>query len=302
MPRVISIGSTVSMVDFTDYYDRTVGAITIDDNFDKTTRSVSCRFALVNPPSVPTPYQIVEIYYPDQETGSGSNTIFSGIIKSITKRIAAYHPVNANTAVYDIVAESWEVRGSDFELINYAEFYSQKFGYIVKSIIDNYLPHLDSSSLSGTEGPTLERVIFVNRRPNEAITQLCEKSGYYWYVTPDRKVYINYIGGTNFSPLVIADNSIQHRKIDLQLVDNIDSKINDLFLRIASIKGAFTQQQIPLDGFTGNYPLRAKPYGLADVVPIVDEFNGGDTPTYPDEGKWNVEDDEQLLYLQDGLS
>ena len=300
MPRVISIGSTVSMVDFTDYYDRTVGAITIDDNFDKTTRSVSCRFALVNPPSVPTPYQIVEIYYPDQETGSGSNTIFSGIIKSITKRIAAYHPVNANTAVYDIVAESWEVRGSDFELINYAEFYSQKFGYIVKSIIDNYLPHLDSSSLSGTEGPTLERVIFVNRRPNEAITQLCEKSGYYWYVTPDRKVYINYIGGTNFSPLVIADNSIQHRKIDLQLVDNIDSKINDLFLRIASIKGAFTQQQIPLDGFTGNYPLRAKPYGLADVVPIVDEFNGGDTPTYPDEGKWNVEDDEQLLYLQDG--
>ena len=112
------------------------------------------------------------------------------------------------------------------------------------------------------------------------------------------------VGTSDPSPLIIDNASNQVRQIGLEVVENIESRVNDLFMRSKSIRGALVQEMIPVDGFTGNYPLKQVPWGLDTVVPIIDEFAGGDVPTYPDDNKWKVLDptlgDHDNFTLQDG--
>lgn len=269
--------------DYSEWYSRDTGGVSISDSFDKTARSATANFSLVDPDTVPKVHQMVLLYDRDD----APSPIFSGTIKSISKTIVAAHEIKSNAAVYQITAESWELGCANLELITYQAYYSRPLSYILADIVDRYMPHIDDSEIALDDDPIFSQIIFVNRRPNEAISAVCQKVGLHWWIDWERKLHVAQLGdGSCLSPLTVANASRQLEVIDLDTAVDAEDTINDLYLRSGAIQYYPVQDIFQPNGFDGDYPLTHKPFGLETVIPIIDEFAGGDTPAAVDSSVW----------------
>lgn len=293
----IWIGSDET-TNYADWYSQSSGALNISDNFDKTSRSMSASFTLIDPDTIPKAFQMVRIYVPDDATAP----VFSGVIKSVTKTIVASHPVKANAAVYEITADSWELGSSNIELITYQAYYAQTLSYIIADIVDKYMPHIDDSEVAITDDPVFSQVIFVQRKPTEAISALCQKVGKHWWIDSNRKMYIATLGdGSYESPFTVNHESKQLNAVNLELATDVDGIINDLYLRSGILQYSPVQDVLSVNGFDGDYRLSNTPFGMETVIPILDEFAGGDTPADPDDTIWyNLGDSSTQFHTQTG--
>lgn len=306
----IYIGHDGTLVDRTQYYSRSTGALSISDSFSEHTRSATCNFTLVDIPVVPKNHQLVEIrrekeIIVDEEPTIIEEVIFSGVVKSVTRVLTAMHTEKANLGVFQIVCGSWEIDGSAGRLITFKTYYGKTAGHIVKSICEQYLPHLTPATGLENVGPVMEAAEFVMKSAAEAITSVCQTCGFYWWVTPDRVVHLNQIADeVNVSPITLTDATEETKKIGLQLAQNIEDEVNDLYLVCKSMKGAPVTDVLEADGFTGNYRLTKSPYGMNELMPIVDEFSSNtDVEVAPDPQIWNVlstVDEQTQIYIQAG--
>jgi len=177
------------------------------------------------------------------------------------------------------------------------------------------MPHIDSSAVVTLSPIELERVILINRTPVSAITDICKMIGVSWMIIPKKstvgspevgKLYIYLLTAPTAevtSPVTITDAQDKVKKIQFSLVDNVETYINDLFLRASDIRGSITGELISVDGFTGTYHLLKTPYGLDTIIPVIDEFNS-DSDVDVDTNKWKkigtTGPGESVLYVGSG--
>lgn len=298
----IGSGTTGTFTNYTNYYGISNGAINIQSNFDGNTHSMTANFSLVDPPTVPSSLQIVEIYH--DEAATAAKIVFSGVIKEVSRRIVGAHDAPSltvfNGAQIDLIAESWETAsGSRGELILYESYFSKTVNYIIKDIVTKYMPHISTSYIVEANGITLEKVVLANRTPTDAIVDLCKLAGIAWAIAPVKIAAANGYAGTIYlftpsmtelpSPITITQNTDasdnQHRSIELEVASNLEEIINDVYLKAKSIKSDLVQETIDVNGWEGTYPLEHTPFGVGNMLIVNDEFSA-DTATPPDTSLW----------------
>lgn len=293
-------GKTATFLDYTPYYGITNGAISISGNFDGTTHSMTATFTLQDPPTTPSELQIVEIF----QDKNATQLVFSGVVREVSRTVVGAHdspsPTVFNGATITITADSWELAsGSRGELILYESYYSKTVNYIIASIVAKYMPHLNTQLIDVGAGTVLEKVIFQNRKPTDAIIDLCKMAGIAWAVKPKKvttptgatgQIFLFTPGTSDYvSPISIDDtvsNSEQkQRKIELQVANNLDDLINDLYLKGEGIKSELVQEVIDVNGWEGTYVLEHSPHGVEKSIVVNDEFNSDEVEA-PDTGTW----------------
>ncbi len=322
----IHIGAYTDLTDYTPYYSYSAGGLDINEQFDGTTRSATATFTLYDLPSMPQALSVVEIFSSVDDT----DILFSGVVRSLERTLEGAipalpwnseeepDPLLYNGASVVLNCDSWEVAsGGRGELIIYESYYSKTSHAIISDIVTKYLPHIDPSLIDVGEGITLEKIVLINRKPIDAIVDICKLCALSWWIRPLAIASPDYYagqlelftpGGVELvSPVTLSDQedemSDEHlSRIGLKLTTNLDELFNDLYLRAKAIKANLVQETIQTDGWTGSYNLAHKPFGLSTMIPILDEFNSTDE-IGPDTGKWNYQGNvgiDKTLFVQDG--
>ncbi len=258
----VTLGSAGDVV---DYQNVTVwlDGVDITRHIKKNTLSIediltkevnTCMFALEDPDDFPRVGQECIVYYRASEVAT-PEIIFAGYIEEAPQERIAH-----DKYVYDVTCSDYT---QELNKRNVTEVYeSMSAGDIIKDIINNYATSLGTYYVQ--DGPTVDYIAFNYKYPLECIEEICELTGYDFYVDYQRNIHF-FSSETYEAPYELDETSSSGDYKDLVITINKSELQN-----VATVRGGYelsdlyTQEEVA-DGVQESFTLRYKPYAPISV-------------------------------------
>lgn len=189
--------------------------------------------------------------------------VFGGVLATVKKVRVGFRAIGYDCTCTDY--RTW----ADRRTLN-DRFVNQTAGQIVVALFARYAPEFDTSLVDLT-GPAIASVTFTRpTRITGALDQLKTITGYYWDITPAKKVVWSAPGAT-LAPYSLTDTSRNFEDLEVE-VDR--SQLRNRVI----VKGAWfpatdaTTDYFTGDGLTANFRLTKRPYGLDQYLVFEEQF------------------------------
>ena len=245
---VIDFGKVTLLIDNIDKTDiLTINSLTISDVLTSEVNTCSFELADLTGTNKPVVGQEVQVYYKPE---TDLILIFAGRITDVPQ-------VKIGQGTY-----SYEVNCLDYTQdlqrnLVIGTYSTQTAGAIIKDIINTYAKSLGTFNVE--DGENIEYIAFNYKFPLECIEELCNLTGYDFYVDYEKNVHF-FDATDNPAPYSLTDDIANGEYRDLAISIDKSSLINKQTVRGGyQFSELFTEEQVA-DGIQEAFNLKYEPY------------------------------------------
>ena len=224
-------------------------------------------FVMVDPDNEPFPGNTVDIYLDDS-----SQSIFSGIINSI-----AIQTKSPGKKIYSISCSDY-MRYFDRRLVVEAFATDRTVNQIIQTIVDDYTDPAIGFTTTNVDAPftLLQPVVFNYRLPSEALRELAETIGWFWYIDKDKDIHFKQ-QELIFASTELNDSLLKTKANQFKISVDFNQVRNRIFVRGGYNKSNEITENITQPAGARLWRISYKPHDLSltvnSVVKTVGEEN-----------------------------